>query len=231
MRIGILEAGSPPPDLKDRFGGYDAMSSDLLGEDFACRAYKVREGDLPKSADECDGWLITGSAAGVYDPEPWIADLKGFVQAAAGRAPMIGICFGHQLMAEAFGGRVVKSPKGWGIGLHRYDIARQADFMDSDAAVALPASHQDQVVAVGDGAEVLGGSAFTPFGLLAYPGLRAVSIQPHPEFDPAYAAALVAGRRGTRFSAELADDALATLAGPNDRERVAGWLKRFLKAG
>ena len=142
---------------------------------------------------------------------------------------MVGICFGHQLMAETFGGQVVKSPKGWGIGLHRYEIARTASFMDSDAPITLPVSHQDQVVAVGADAEVLGGSEFTPFGMIAYPALNAVSIQAHPEFDPAYARALIVARRGKRYEEHLADAALATLDGPNDRARVGGWLKRFFE--
>jgi len=230
MRIGILETGTPPPDLKDQFGGYDAMSGRLLGEAFTYRAYKVREGDMPASADECDGWLITGSAAGVYDPDPWIGALKTFITALAGRAPMVGICFGHQLMAEAFGGQVVKSPKGWGIGLHRYDIAKPASFMDSVAPITLPVSHQDQVVAIGPGAETLGGNDFTPFGIIAYPDRGAISIQAHPEFDPAYARALIVARRGKRYDELLADTALASLTEPNDRARVGGWLQRFFKS-
>jgi len=179
-------------------------------------------------ADECGAWLITGSAAGVYDPEPWIGPLKAFIQTASGRTPMVGICFGHQIMAEAFGGQVVKSPKGWGIGLHRYEVSRAADWMGDAAPVNLPVSHQDQVVALGDGGEVLGGSDFTPFGMVAYPTRRAFSIQAHPEFTPNYAKALIALRRGKRFEEAHADAATATFEVADDRKRVGSWLSRFL---
>jgi GMP synthase-like glutamine amidotransferase len=205
------------------------MVGDLLGEEFAYRAYIVPAGELPKHAQECDAWLVPGSAAGVYDPEPWIAPLKGFIQSASGQTPMVGICFGHQIMAEAFGGQVIKSPKGWGIGLHCYDVSRPAAWMDDVTPVNLPVSHQDQVVAVGDGAERIGGNDFTPFGMVAYPDRRALSIQAHPEFTPDYAKALIALRRGKRFEDAHADAALATFEEADDRDRVGGWISRFLK--
>lgn len=226
--LGILEVGAPPSDFSGRFDGYAAMVGELLGEAFAYRAYNVPAGELPKQVTQCDVWLVTGSAAGVYDPEPWIAPLKGFIQATSGQTPMVGICFGHQLMAEAFGGQVIKSPKGWGIGLHRYDVSRPAAWMDDVAPVSLPVSHQDQVVGIGDGAEVLGGSDFTPFGMIAYPQRRALTIQAHPEFTPDYAKALIALRRGKRFDEAHADAALATFADADDRKRVGGWIARFL---
>jgi GMP synthase-like glutamine amidotransferase len=84
------------------------------------------------------------------------------------------------------------------------------------------------VVALGPACEQVGGSAFTPFGMLAYPQRRAFSIQAHPEFAPDYATALVDSRRGQPFDAPTADAAVQSLAGPNDRHRVAAWLRRFL---
>lgn len=227
--LGILEVGAPPPDLAQRFDSYAGMVGGLLGEAFSYRAYAVPTGELPKNVAECDAWLVTGSAAGVYDPEPWIAPLKSFIQAASGQAPMVGICFGHQLIAEAFGGEVIKSPKGWGIGLHRYDMSRSAAWMDDTTAVRLPVSHQDQIVAIGDGAKRLGGSDFTPFGMVAYPERRALTIQAHPEFSPDYAKALIALRRGKRFDGGHADAALESFAQNDDRDRVGGWIARFLK--
>ncbi len=229
MQLGILETGGPPAELGDLFQGYGNMMRRMLGPAFRARTYDIRAGDLPAEPDECDGWLITGSAAGVYDPAPWIPALRAFLRDASGKAPMVGICFGHQLMAEAFGGEVIRSPKGWGVGLHRYEIVRTAPWMDSTTPISLPVSHQDQVVAVGPGCEVLGGNAFAPFGLLAYPERMAISMQPHPEFDPDYARALIESRRGSRLTDAQADEAIASLAGANDRERVAVWLRRFLQ--
>jgi GMP synthase-like glutamine amidotransferase len=90
--------------------------------------------------------VITGSNAGVYDGLRWINDLMAFLRNARGSSKLIGICFGHQAMAQALGGSVIKSPKGWGIGLHRSELHARPYWMDDDAAVAVPASHQDQVV-------------------------------------------------------------------------------------
>ena len=231
MRIAVLEPGAPPRDLQPRFGRYGRMVADLLGEGFDCEVFDVRRGAYP-DAGPWDGFVITGSAAGVYDPEPWIPELKAWVRAAAGSAPMIGICFGHQLMAEAFGGKVIKSPKGWGVGLDTYALNTTAPWMDADArTMTLPVSHQDQVVEVGKGAAVLGGSDFCPFGFIADPDRKAVSLQPHPEFDPAFAEALIVTRRDGPLTTEHADAAIASLRTPNDNRKVGGWLTRFLREG
>ena len=234
-RIAILEPGAPPDDLKPRFGSYGEMTAALLGEGFETERFDVRAGAYPRDSrwgEGWDGYVITGSAAGVYDPYPWIPELKAWVQGTAGSAPMLGICFGHQLMAEAFGGRVVKSPRGWGVGLATYDLNTAASWMDADArTMTLPVSHQDQVVELGPGAAVLGGSGFCPFGFLAYPDLKVVSLQPHPEFDPAYAEALIVTRRDGPLTPDHADAAIASLHAPNDCARVGGWLRRFFQAG
>jgi len=228
MKVGILETGRPPADLPGRFGTYSDMFQQLLGPSYSYATFDVRQGELPAASDDCDAYLITGSAAGVYDPLDWIEPLKSFVRNVSGRTTLVGICFGHQLMAEAFGGRVIKSPNGWGIGLHDYEVRRRAAWMDDAPTIAVPASHQDQVVELPPGAIVLTGNAFTPFGALEYPGRKAISFQGHPEFTPEYAGALIDLRRGTRFEAAFADEAIASLRKPNDRERVATWLRQFI---
>jgi GMP synthase-like glutamine amidotransferase len=230
LKVGILQTGNPPPPLQERFGSYSAMVQALLGPQHEFATFDVRSGELPARADSCDAYVITGSASGVYDGDAWIDPLKDFVRDASGPSAMVGICFGHQLMAEAFGGQVIKSARGWGIGLHRYDLHDRAAWMDDARSIAVPASHQDQIAKLPADARVLGGSEFTPYGIVEYPKRRAMSLQSHPEFTPEYAAALIELRRNSKYSPEQADRALDTLRGPNDRERVGRWLAQFVRS-
>lgn len=226
MRLGILETGAPPREV-DQFGDYPAMFRALFGQDaYDYATFDVQAGKLPGSAEACGAYVITGSSAGVYDPLPWIEPLKDFLRAAKG-TPMVGICFGHQIMAEAFGGKVIASPKGWGVGLHRYEVRQPQAWMDAPR-LTVPASHQDQVVQAPPGAAVIAASAFTPFGMLAYGDQPAISLQLHPEFEPAYARALIESRRGTRLTDEQADQAILSFEQPDDRAQVGGWIQRFL---
>jgi len=227
MKIGILQTGLPPADLGARFGDYPTMIGALLGAGFTHETIDVVAGTPPADPGAYGAYVITGSTAGVYEDLPWIAPLMDFLRAVRGRAPLVGICFGHQIMAQAFGGQVVKSPKGWGVGLQRYAVTPHAPRLDA-AQVAIPASHQDQVVVPPPGAVVTLASDFTPYAGLAYDDGMAISFQAHPEFDPAFAAALIEARRGTRFDDEAADRAIASLSQPNDRDRVGGWMRRFL---
>ncbi|MFN7265570.1 MAG: glutamine amidotransferase-related protein, partial [Phenylobacterium sp.] len=195
MKIAILETGAPPGNLAVRFGDYpDMFRRLLLEEGDQAETFDVAAGRLPVDPSAFDACLVTGSSAGVYEPLPWIAPLKAFLNAASGRTALVGVCFGHQVMAEAFGGRVIQSPKGWGVGLHRYAASGEGWLAGLDT-VAVAASHQDQVVEAPEGARVVAGSDFTPFGALSYPDRRAISIQLHPEFTLDYARALVEARR------------------------------------
>jgi GMP synthase-like glutamine amidotransferase len=214
--------------MAERYGSYPRMFETLLRADgLSFRAYDVTAGEWPK-AGEFDALLITGSSAGAYDPLPWIAPLKAFLNEAKAK-PMVGICFGHQIMAEAFGGHVEKFARGWGVGLNRYRVLEREPWMDAAAEFAIPASHQDQVVTLPPGARVIAASDFTPYAALAYGDKPAISFQGHPEFAPAYAEALIENRRGTRLSEAQADTAVASLEEPNDRERVGRWIVDFLK--
>jgi GMP synthase-like glutamine amidotransferase len=232
MNLGILETGTPPADLKDRFGSYGDMFRQLLGPNYRYSYYDARTGQLPEPIGSHDAYLISGSASGVYDGDAWIAALKTFIQQLSGRTPLVGICFGHQIMAEAYGGRVSKSPKGWGAGLHSYDIKGHAAWMNSDGEprLSIPVSHQDQIIDLPEDATVLAASEFTPYAVLEYPQRRAISFQGHPEFSPEYAEALIDLRRGTRYQTDFADAAVASLRKPNDAQRVAGWVRNFLNA-
>ena len=223
MKVAILETGRPPGDLADEFGDYPAMFAKLLGDGFEIEAFDVAAGELPPEGEH-DAYLITGSAAGVYDPLPWIEPLQQFIRGAKGKK-MVGICFGHQVMAEALGGHVEKSDKGWGAGLHRYTVLRSEPWIDTAGTIAAPASHQDQVVVQPPNTDVVAASDFTPLAALAWTDRPAISFQFHPEFSPAFAKALIEQRYDV---VPDPDAAIASLDAPNDNDRVAQWIRNFL---
>lgn len=234
MKIGILETGEVPELLSGRHGSYPQMFERLLRSadpqlEFA--VYHVMDGQLPGSVSECDAWLVTGSRHGVYDPLPWIEPLKRFMASAYSKGvPIVGICFGHQILAEALGGRAEKSDKGWALGVQRYNVHRKPSWMTGvDGEFYLNALHQDQVIRLPEDAEVIAGSEFCPYAVLAYRG-NAISIQPHPEFEPDYLRELIEMRRSSRVIPEAdADSALKTIGAPIHTEQVARWIVQFLK--
>ena len=230
MRIGILEAGEPPPALVPAYGTYDSMTRRMIGDRHAYAAFRVFEGHLPSSPSACDAFVVTGAAAGVYDGLPWIAALEDFLRDAIGRAKLIGICFGHQIMARAFGGIIEKAPQGWGVGLHRYDILERARWMDAAEAIHVTASHQDQVLTPPPRCRVLGASAFTPHAILAYTDHPSISFQFHPEFAPDFSRALLGARRAPDLTEAQVAAAVASLDGPNDNRRLARRIDAFLQS-
>ena len=223
MKIAVLETGVPPHPLEDEFGSYPDMFAALLGSKFQLQTYDVQKGEFPDPA-AYHAYLITGSPAGVYDPLPWIAPLMQFIRDAKD-SKLIGVCFGHQAMAQALGGAVIKSPKGWGAGLHRYDVVAPQPWTNGEQKIAIPASHQDQVVVQPPGTSVVAASEFTPFAALAWHDRPAISFQFHPEFSVAYARALVEKRFDRVNDPEAA---IASLDAPNDTAKVGDWMRRFL---
>jgi len=231
LKIGVLEAGAPPVHLREPFGRYGAMFANLLGPDFDYVAYDVQSGEMPSTAGDADAWVISGSAAGVYENHPWIASLEDFLRQARGQTPLIGVCFGHQILAQAFGGKVIKSPKGWAIGLQNYLLQESEPWMDPALqSVLVPASHQDQVVELPPQTRVLMSNDHCPNAALSYDDHPTISLQFHPEFAPDYAKALIESRRGSIYDSEQADAALNSLGQANDRERIADWMRHFLRA-
>jgi GMP synthase-like glutamine amidotransferase len=224
-RLALLETGFPPRELQPRFGTYSAMFKDLLGSETIEAVYDVAHGSWPQRVEDHAAYLITGSSAGVYDDLPWIEPLKQFLIAAKGKARLVGICFGHQIMAEAFGGRVVKSDKGWGIGLQDYWVNGRADWTEGTSGIAVPVCHQDQVIEQPPNSTLIGGNDFCPIGILAYDDQPAMSVQFHPEFEPAFVDALI-DLIGDEIPAPEA--AHASLSQPNDRRRVGDWIKRYV---
>ena len=198
-----------------------------------CETVSIVRGDALPDPATLGAVLYTGSPAGVYDPLPWIVPLKQFIRAAAeARTPQVGICFGHQIMGEALGGKVEKSDKGWGIGRHTYEIVQCPDWSAAPCPPSLrvAVSHQDQVVICPPSASVIARSDFTAFAGLDYKDFPAISFQCHPEFEPDFAAALYTARRGTSLAEADADAAVASLEGDCDRRLLATWIAGFLRA-
>lgn len=232
MKIAILETGVPPEGLEAQYGTYVDMFHRLVGEhDHEFATYDAQACAFPEDPSAYEAIMVTGSPAGAYELLPWIEPLKAFLREAKGRTKLIGICFGHQIMAEAFGGRVEKSQNGWGLGLHRYEVVRHRPWMGAEppSEIAIPVSHQDQVVDQPPNSTVIAASRFTPFAGLAYDDQEAISFQFHPEFEPEYAARLIERRiRLGQVRGEHAELAFESLHLENDRPIVAAWVRAFL---
>jgi GMP synthase-like glutamine amidotransferase len=234
MQITILEAGRAPAPLADIYPAYPDMFVELLSgidERLSFETVRLLDGAAPPDPASVDAAIITGSPSGVYDQTPWMDLLRDFIRAShRARTPLVGVCFGHQIMADALGGDVRKSPKGWGVGRHTYDILQTRPWMsEAGASFSLAVSHQDQVIAPPAGVATLARSAHTEHAMLHWHDAPMMSLQGHPEFDDAFATALYTARRGKSLSFDLADAAIETLRQPGHRTQVGEWIVRFLK--
>jgi GMP synthase-like glutamine amidotransferase len=233
MKLTIIQTGDVPAPLRNQFGPYRKMFETMFdgtGHGFTYDMVAVSDGAPFPDPSDLEGIVITGSAAGVYDDLPWMDPLRAFIRDAYGRkTPMLGVCFGHQIMADALGGDVRKSEKGWGLGRHSYGVSKRPDFMrNAPSMLAVACSHQDQVIAPPDEAEVILSSDFTPNAGLVYRNGAALSFQPHPEFDDAYTIALAELRRG-KAPDTVVETALASIAKPSNSGDVAGYIGQFFR--
>lgn len=226
MHIGILQTGHAIKEIAEIKGDYADMFQHLLGgHGFTFSNYNVVDGEFPAGADSADGWLITGSRHGAYEDHPWIAPLEDLIRAAyAASIPVVGICFGHQIIAQALGGKVVKFPGGWRVGRDHYD-------MTGVGPLDAYAWHQDQVVEVPEGGTVIGRSDFCKNAIIAY-GDRALSYQPHPEFDSEDVDKLIRLRGKGVVPDDLLNAAEATRTEPVNNDLIATQIADFfLKTG
>lgn len=223
MKIGILQTGHVPNELVDEHGPYLDMFSKLLdGHGFSFTNYAVVDNQFPSSVNEMDGWLITGSRHGAYEDLEWIPTLEVFIREAyEANIPTIGICFGHQIMAQALGGKVEKYSGGWNVGHTDYDL-------EGEDGKSLLAMHQDQVTEIPEEATVIASNEFCAYAGLAYKK-NALSFQPHPEFTPEFTESLIRARAGTIVPQEIADEALAKINKPNDSKKMADKMAGFFK--
>ena len=221
-RIGLLECDHVDERLASIAGDYRDMFGRLLSpHGLDLTPVDARNGTLPSGPTDFEGYVITGSRLSAYDDEPWIQELSAFVRDVAGaEVPVIGICFGHQLLAHALGGEVRKATSGWGVGPHEVAGTDGANWV-------LQFMHQDQVIRVPDNGRVVGASDHCPVAMMQV-GDRVLGIQAHPEFGAAYVDALMATRI-ERIGAERVEAARQALTTPTDHEAVAASMAAFLR--
>jgi GMP synthase-like glutamine amidotransferase len=230
MKVGIIVCGLVDPALVSDYGEYADMIQAGLSPhgDFHFQLYSALDQALPKAADECDGYIVTGSVHDAYTDEPWILNLVDWIcQLDAEEKPLIGICFGHQIIARALGGVVEKSPKGWGIGIsHNRVLSEQPWMTDSKEDLVLLVSHQDQVQQAPDQMDVLATSEFCPNFMLVK-GHHIVTVQGHPEFSKDFEREMIQKRKD-RLDDQLYQKALASLDEEPDSDLVMKWFANFL---
>jgi GMP synthase-like glutamine amidotransferase len=231
-RIGILQTGRVLDHLGDRFGQFPAMFAAALGPHLPHATFHTWctvDGELPHSPRDADGWLVTGSRHGVRDDLPWMAPLMDFLRdCLAQEVPVVGVCFGHQILAEAMGGHVDKSPRGWGLGVMHYETTPDlpAEFAGLAPTYASHAVHQDQVLDLPPSATVLAGNAHCPYAALLYGDPDrplAISVQSHPEFDLAFMEALL----DTMVQHRSMDPALVDAATLGDEVANQAWYEAW----
>lgn len=199
MKLCILENDTLDPAVEATYTGYGSMFQRLLqqaGAQGEFDIFNTTRGQYPLSFESYDAVLLTGSKADSFSTEPWVLALKDKVQTLlAQKKKLIGVCFGHQLIALCLGAKVGRAPQGWGAGRMTYQWhAPELPLADGRTEVALLASHQDQVFDLPSGTQLLATSAFCPVAAFGVDG-QLFCVQPHPEFVADYSAFILDKRR------------------------------------
>ncbi|OGA95695.1 MAG: amidotransferase [Betaproteobacteria bacterium RIFCSPLOWO2_12_FULL_66_14] len=232
MNVGLLECDHVDERFRHLAGGYREMFEALLRPhlpDLQFSYFDVCHGELPPAIDACDAYICTGSRASVYDQLEWIEQLKTFVRRLGeARQPYVGICFGHQVLAEALGGKVARSGKGWGIGVHDMTVVKREAWMAPPLELCrIQYMHADQVVELPPQAVLLGNGEHCEVAMFRV-GETLLGIEGHPEFPAAYSEALIRDR-SERIGAEPSRVALASVHRPTDQAVLAQWMVAFLE--
>lgn len=245
MKLGILQTGEVRDNLQAEHGHYPEMFKWLLADyNFDYAVYDVRTPTYPARFDECDGYIITGSRHSTYEAGlDWIAPLKKYIADIHEQTdiPLLGICFGHQIVADALGGRSSKSPNGWGLGLHRWQVTNRPAWMDGDASsngdastdsnntapdhLSLYVSHQDQVEQLPPAACRVLVSDFCRNAGFAIAN-RVFCLQGHPEFTSEFTRALI-GLRVDDISPQAYEERMHSCRTPADTALCARWIAQF----
>lgn len=232
MKIAILKCDEVLEELKLEHVSYTNMIRDMFSsilpkidiEIFNCQLCHY-----PQDIDAFDFYITTGSRANAYDAEPWILQLIDFTrQLDLHRKKLIGICFGHQIIAMALNQSVKRSEKGWGVGIAEHRIVATPDWMSKKASsLNIIVSHRDQVVSIPPEATLIAESDFCPFFIVQWND-HFLSIQGHPEWNSDYSRALMNARRGI-IPAERIEEGLSTLTRTTDNDLFIRWVIDFVK--
>ena len=196
-RIGIVKPGSTYAEMILRFGDYDAWFARALGSEVACRVHEA-DGELP-DPDEADGWIVTGARGSVAQPDPWTERLFDWIREVARRdSPLLGVCYGHQAICEALGGRVERHPCGWEIGTTEVELTKAGRedplFAGFPERFRVQTTHEDYVALLPPDATLLAVNPHTEVQAIALgPWVRGVQF--HPEVTEEIARDFVARRR------------------------------------
>lgn len=230
FHLGILQTDSVMTHFQSEFGDYPEMFRtlfDTVDVNIQYSSFDVQQG-LPAQVN-CDAYLITGSRHSVYDKLAWIQPLVAFLeQVLRAKKKIIGVCFGHQLMAHFFGGRVEANASGWAVGIHESTLVRKAHWMHNNAqSFQLISSHQDQVYQLPSNAEVFATNQFCPIAGFTM-GNQVITVQGHPEFEKSYAQSLMNYRREL-LGEVVYQNGVASLENSMDPSLVAQWMLNFVR--
>jgi GMP synthase-like glutamine amidotransferase len=196
----------------------------------------VKDGMFPPSANSFDAYVITGSPASVNDDEPWISQLMTFIQELdAARLPTIGLCFGHQAIAKALGGKVgrpsTQDNAGWGLGLAQTEFAHATEWMTpAQSKIRLLASHGEQVLELPPDTRVVGSNAFCPIASFAK-GAHIFTTEYHPEMSVQFMGELV-NFLSTKLPSEVIANAKRQIEEnpQDDSELFMRWVVQFIES-
>ncbi|EGH73315.1 amidotransferase [Pseudomonas syringae] len=231
LRICILETDNLRPELVEQYHGYGRMFELLFARQpiaAELTVYNVVQGDYPPADEQFDAYLVTGSKADSFGTDPWIQTLKVYLLELYQRGEkLLGICFGHQLLALLLGGRTERAVQGWGVGIHHYQLAPARPWMTPAMdKLTLLISHQDQVTALPENATVLASSEFCPFAAY-HINDQVLCFQGYPEFIHDFSRTLL-DLRQEALGEQIYKQGVASLDHDHHGATVAEWMMRFV---